>query len=242
MTMLHDLWLAVCKWALGPVLLLQARWVRRTALRLPEPCGPRSGVLSGAGPELRVLFVGDSSAAGVGVADQSEALAYQVCDLISRRTGRCVRWQLVARSGVNTREAIDLVEGHPLAPAHVVVSALGVNDVTSQTGTRRFVENYRMLIHVLSARTGASFSIVTGLPPLHVLAAAPQPLRWYLGQWARRFDVALCAFCRENTACSFISLQWARACDMAADKFHPGKSQYQEWARLVAARILQLNP
>jgi lysophospholipase L1-like esterase len=120
-----------------------------------------------------------------------------------------VRWQVVAKSGVNAREAIGLVESHPLSPADIVVSSLGVNDVTSQTNTRR-------------------------------LPAVPQPLRWYMGQCARRLDAALLAFCRENAARSYISLQWARARDMAADRFHPGKSQYREWARLVAGRIVEV--
>ena len=63
--------------ALGPLLLLQGRRVRRSVPRLPEPTGPRSGCV-GAGRSLRVLIAGDSAAAGVGSANQDQALSGQL--------------------------------------------------------------------------------------------------------------------------------------------------------------------
>src|ERR1700756_5186887 len=104
--------LTLYKFGLGPILLAQARWLRRTALRLPEAAGPRSGMegaTDGAAEPLRILVVGDSSAAGVGVAEQANALAQPVARLLAVATGRPVAWQLVAKSGVNTREAFDLL-------------------------------------------------------------------------------------------------------------------------------------
>lgn len=104
--------LTLYKIALGPVLIAQARWLRATALRLPEAAGPRRGVegeCSKSVPPLRILIVGDSSAAGVGVQEQSHALAQPLARLLSAVTGRRVAWQLIAKSGVNTREALDLL-------------------------------------------------------------------------------------------------------------------------------------
>src|SRR5689334_20066239 len=60
--------------ALVPLLALQGRRVRRVTPRLPEPPGPRAG-LAGDGPPLRLLILGDSSAAGVGAPSQDEALS-----------------------------------------------------------------------------------------------------------------------------------------------------------------------
>ncbi len=53
--------------ALAPLLLWQGRHVRRVTPRLPEAAGPRAGT-TGHGPPLRLLVLGDSAAAGVGVA------------------------------------------------------------------------------------------------------------------------------------------------------------------------------
>ena len=58
-------------------LLIQALLLRKHALRLPEATGARQGS-SGEGAPLRVLIIGDSSAAGVGVSTQHDALAGQL--------------------------------------------------------------------------------------------------------------------------------------------------------------------
>src|SRR5258708_2653740 len=58
---------------LGPLLLAQGVYVRRTALKLPEPPGPREGV-SGAGAPFSLLVAGDSAGAGVGSPTHDAAL------------------------------------------------------------------------------------------------------------------------------------------------------------------------
>ncbi|MEO8836808.1 MAG: SGNH/GDSL hydrolase family protein, partial [Caldimonas sp.] len=61
--------------ALAPLLVAQAIATRRRALVLPEAAGPRDGVFGGDGTApLRVLVAGDSSAAGVGVAEQAQSV------------------------------------------------------------------------------------------------------------------------------------------------------------------------
>src|SRR5437763_5111177 len=97
--------LLAAKLALGPLLLPQARWLRSNALRLPEAAGPREGVVGEGEVTLRVLVVGDSAAAGVGVADQAQALALPLAHRLQEQLGGAVAWQLLARTGVNTREA-----------------------------------------------------------------------------------------------------------------------------------------
>jgi lysophospholipase L1-like esterase len=235
--------LPIYKTLLAPALLLQASQLRKTALRLPEAAGPRRGRFDGGqGPTLRLLFVGDSSAAGVGVDWQHEALAYQAAQMVASASMRSVEWELVAKSGVTTREALGLMAAHAPGPADVLVSALGVNDVTAQHSAKRFVADYRALLDWVAQRTGARAAVVSGLPPLHVLPAAPQPLRWYLGQCAQRLNHALSDLVAHTSNTRFVSLAWAQASEMAADKFHPGKLQYRAWAQLVAVQILALVP
>ena len=115
-----------CKIALGPLLSWQSLMVRRTAIRLPEAAGRRGGMvgrLRFAKP-LRVLYVGDSSAAGVGVDRLRDSLAVQASRFLSRKMRRPVAWQLVAKSGVDTREALEFVQSTALRPANVLVTSL----------------------------------------------------------------------------------------------------------------------
>ncbi|NYF89212.1 SGNH/GDSL hydrolase family protein [Tunturiibacter empetritectus] len=235
----------IYKIVLGPLLLAQGRTMRRTARRLAEAAGERTGVILAEGnqSELKLLFVGDSTMAGVGVQNQKAALAFQIAAILAKELGRSVRWQLIAKSGLNTSQAFEFVREQELLPADVIVTALGVNDVTSQRTSRQFVEDYEILIHELLRRTGAQFAVINGLPPLHLTPAAPQPLRWYLGRCAHLLDVHLRQWIAPQRNIAYVSLQWAsNPKEMAADGFHPGESQYRQWADLVAETIINLMP
>jgi lysophospholipase L1-like esterase len=226
--------LFAAKLALGPILLPQARWLQKTALRLPEAAGERQGVVGEGAPKLRVLVVGDSSAAGVGVADQAQALALPLAHHLSRTLYGAVAWQLVAQSGVNTAQARDLASEAKLQPADVVVVVLGVNDVSSQTSPSRFTEELGLLWDEVRHRTGARWAIFCGLPPMGMLTAVPHPLRWYLGRYSDVLDAAVQGWTRENGH-GFFGLRWASDPKwLAEDGFHPGPELYPQWAERLA--------
>jgi lysophospholipase L1-like esterase len=236
--------LSLYKLVLGPVLLIQARRLKRTALRLPEAAGPRCGSEGEQDAQrapLRILIVGDSSAAGVGVDDQAQALAQPVAKLLASKLGRSVTWQLVAKSGVTTEESLALLMNSELGPADFFVTALGTNDVTAQRSPRQFLKDYRRLVEEVRRRTGAVGMVVTGLPPLRILPAATHPLRWYLGQYAARLDRALKHWISQDVTARYVSLDWAaKPLEMARDRFHPGARQYRRWAELVSEQIVDL--
>ena len=68
---------ALVAFSVGPLMYIQGMIVRKYAAELPEAIGPRAGTI-GHGKPLRVLVLGDSSAAGVGVNTQDEAIAGQL--------------------------------------------------------------------------------------------------------------------------------------------------------------------
>jgi lysophospholipase L1-like esterase len=231
--------LFAAKLALGPLLLPQARWLKRTALRLPEPAGQREGQVGEGEPALRLLVVGDSSAAGVGVADQAQALALPLARALSERLGTAVAWQLVAQTGVNTAEARTFVGQAALRPADVVVTALGVNDVSSQTSASHFVKQTAQLWSELQQRTGARWAVVCGLPPMDMLTAVPRPLGWYLGRYAMWLDAAVERWSKQQSL-GYCPLKWASdPSALADDGFHPGPDLYPQWAQRLALQIAQ---
>src|SRR3954469_4041516 len=133
-------WLfTAAKIALLPLLMWQGRQVRRSALRLPEAEGPREGVAGTGKVCLRVLIVGDSSAAGVGAKNQIQALAGRLSEALAMRLGGSVVWQLIARSGDTTAQSLEAVRTLSLHPADVMVTALGLNDVVAQVPPSRWL-------------------------------------------------------------------------------------------------------
>ncbi len=219
---------------LGPALLLQGLWVRMRTPRLPEADGPRRGQ-TGAGPRLRLLVLGDSSAAGVGVASQSEALLGQLTRALGRRY--TVAYRLEARTGATTADALDTLDRQNMAPSDVVVTALGVNDLTAGREIRAWLADQKRLIDGLHARLKPRVILISGLPPVHLFPALPQPLRWYLGIGAQAYNTALKAQAEANGAL-FLPLDFSLdISQMATDGFHPGRGVYREWGRRAAAGI-----
>ena len=69
---------------------------------------------TGSGPLLRLLIVGDSAAAGVGVARQHDALAGHLSRALAAKCGARVQWHLLARSGVTSAQCLQMLEDEGL--------------------------------------------------------------------------------------------------------------------------------
>jgi lysophospholipase L1-like esterase len=220
--------------ALLPILIAQGLHVRRRTPRLHEPSGAKAGV-AGSGPRLRLLIAGDSSAAGVGVASQQEALSGQlVCGLSSTFE---LSWKLVARTGHTVKDVLgDLQEVVP-EPFDVALICVGVNDVTGHTRPRNWIARHSALIELLGSRFGVAHVIYSSLPPMHVFPALPQPLRWYLGTRAALLDRMLAALLQGDARCELLRMDFPLQGYMATDGFHPGAAAYRMWSQVAAASI-----
>ena len=234
--------LKAAKLVLSPLLLWQGREVRRRALRLPEAEGARVGV-AGTGPVcLRVLIVGDSSAAGVGAATQSQALAGRLSETLSQRLGGAVAWQLVAQTGHTTRDAVDAMKILRLHPADVMVTALGVNDVVAQVSPKKWLSQLDKLDWLATRRAGVRHIVHSGVPPMHAFPLLPHPLRWVLGTQARHYNEALIRWVaaypdRWTLPLPFEDQMTMAGTLMAEDGFHPGPAIYALWAEQLAGKI-----
>lgn len=233
---------------LAPLLIWQGRRVRRLALRLPEAAGAREGEAGRGEPCLRLLIVGDSSAAGVGAATQDEALAGRLAQALAVRLQGRVRWRLLARSGDLCADALRQLHETELEPADVMVTALGVNDTVGQVPVRRWLAQLQALHQLAVARAGVRYTLHSAVPPMHAFALLPQPLRVWLGLRALRLNRALSRQLAGHTARGLQSLpaplhQVAAARRlMAPDGFHPNPEGYALWAEVLAERIVQEWP
>jgi lysophospholipase L1-like esterase len=225
------------KLILSPVLVAQAVLTRSRLPRLPEPAGARAGAV-GQGPALRLLIAGDSSAAGVGVAHQQQALAPRLALSLSQAALCRVHWQLRARSGLTTSQTLQLLQqqGHDEVDIAVVVT--GVNDVVDQVPSARAVAAREALANWLRNGRGVRHVVFAPLPPVHHFPGLPQPLRWVAGADARRHNAALAGWVatRSDVSCVDMDVPVNRGV-MADDGFHPGEPVYRYCAQTIAEHI-----
>jgi len=222
--------------ALAPVIVPQGIWTNLRVPTLPEPPGARQGT-AGTGPLLRLLIVGDSAAAGVGVSHQDEALLGQV---VSRLAGHYrVEFDLRAKTGFTTTDILRQLGDMEPRDYDVALTSLGVNDVLALTSRSAWLARQAQLRDLLRSKFGVRLIVLSGLPPVHSFPALPQPLRWHLGNRATEFNEALGPAIDSEPDVRLINLRFeADVGMMASDGFHPGIPIYAEWGARAARLIL----
>lgn len=227
------------KLLLSPLLVAQALAARARTPRLPEAAGEREGEV-GRGPRLRLLMLGDSSAAGVGVAEQSQALAGYLPKVLARQAGVCVQWRLLAQSGLTSAQCLEQLASSTPFEADVAVVVLGVNDVVDQVPSHSAVAARSSIANRLRNGHGVAHVVFAPLPPVQHFPALPQPLRWVAGQDAKRHDAAVAAWARTRSDVSHVPIDLPlNAALMADDGFHPGEPVYRICGTALAEHIAQ---
>lgn len=221
---------------LAPVLLWQGKQVRRTTPRLAEAAG-RFGACEVPGGQAawRLLVLGESTAAGVGVSDHRDGLAGRLAEEMAYRSGRPVQWEVSARSGATASVALRTLLPDDAELYDVVLVALGVNDTLRLQGRKRWRRDMTQLVSSLMRTDLASTCVLlAGVPDLGAFPALPRPLRTLLGWHARALDGEL-----HRLAASWRGVLHAPApiltgAVFADDGFHPNADAYARWARHLA--------
>lgn len=221
---------------MGPVLWLQGTYVRKVTQRLLEPPGERSGV-AGAGPHLRVLITGDSAAAGVGADTQKTALSGQLIEYLAQHY--TVTWLLTAVSGLDSKGMLELLENTEAAKFDVVIVSMGVNDVTSLMAPSKWMGLQSRLAKEIETRFEPALVVHSAVPPMESFTALPQPLRWFMGSWAREMNRLLeqSLIDNQNRVMHF-PFHDRLPGGLASDGFHPGPLAYTVWGQGLSKEIV----
>ena len=221
-----------------PLLLIQALWLRANLIKLPEPKGERNGN-RGNGQLIKLLILGDSAAAGVGVNQQTDALSGQLSAQLAKQYQ--VNWQLIATSGFTSAQMIETVNAMSSQSFDFVLLSVGVNDVTHLTAKNAWQNNLTTLLNLLMAKFSCRI-LVTSIPPMHLFLGLPQPLRCWLGARAKRFNRVMATVVNHCQKSSLLELTVnVLPENLAEDGIHPSKITYQQWAKQAAEAIGRLS-
>jgi lysophospholipase L1-like esterase len=206
---------------------------------LPDPApGPVDAQAGPPGQATQlVVWLGDSTAAGVGSSGPANALPWQVAG----RLGRPVRLTVLARSGARVADVLhrQVPELAGLKPDVVFIS-VGANDATHLTRRSSFRRDYSRVLTGLPS--SVSMVVLLGVPDLGAPPRLAEPLRALAGWRGRALagDVRRLAEQRHATYVD-IAGQTGSAFRshpgryFAADHYHPNDAGYGLWADAVAA-------
>jgi lysophospholipase L1-like esterase len=225
---------------LAPVLFPQSRVVLANLPILPEADHDWEGEIAGPDP-LRLLVLGDSTGAGVGVESLREGLAGNLAEGLLAQLGRGVSWQVIARSGATTgqiREFFLLLASRQRYD--VIFLTLGVNDVMQLRRKGAFQYDLEVIVRGLTLASPNAQIMLAGIPRMEHFSSLPAPLGTILGARAYRLNAAAHAVL-ENYPTVVHVPPWPISLPgfFAADDFHPSALGYREWAQRSIAYWLR---
>ena len=224
-----------------PIALAQGLWVRQTVPRLPPAEGRRGTFGAGSGDVLRVVGVGDSIIAGVGVAHQDRALLGHFARRLHERSGRPVRWRACGVNGADSTMIRERIA--PVAPAaDVYIVSAGVNDAVRGVSVTKFAANLAEIAATLRRKSPQAALVFAGIPPLDRFPALPWPLGAVLGGRAARLQAASRAAAQQMRAICFDFPADLPPGGFAPDGFHPASQACDVWAEWLLETWLSCPP
>ena len=222
-----------------PVVAVQGMWVRRTTEALPPAAGPTAGTVGdGSHPPVRVAVLGESTAAGCGVATHEEGFAGCLARELAVRTRGPVEWDVIGLHAATARRIRHRLLPRVGGDLDLAVLLAGVNDVLTRRTPAQWGDDLAAIVDGLAGR--AERVAVTGIPPFGLFPSLPATLGRYLGQRAGALDEVSRRICAGQPRATWIGsadIQPSGPDFFAADRFHPSAAGYRRWARAVADHL-----
>ncbi len=233
-------------WAMSPVYVWQGVAIRRKIERMLPPLGPRSGLMGTSDDKdvaIRLLVIGDSSAAGVGVEQIEDSLAPRLAERIYALTGLPVFWRAAGSNSAVCADVRDHVVPNLAREAftHIVLS-IGTNDAKNFHGGHRFKKSFGTLLYALKAKWPEARIVWS--PPVDFMRvpALPRGLARVLELRAgviRRIGNRLC---HERGAVPSTMLPRVEPAGFSRDGFHASAEGYAYVAGHLAPYVLGDRP
>ncbi|WP_395373611.1 SGNH/GDSL hydrolase family protein [Marinicella sp. W31] len=236
-----------------PVMYFQARKIRATVPKLPEAQEPQGVSGKTHRQRLRLLLLGESTMAGVGVDKHSEGFAGILADSLSHHLEIAVHWQVNANSGYTAEDVRSKTVPNLDAEADLIVIGLGANDAFKLNTPKRWRRHIAALIHSLRKHYPQTPIVFTNMPPIKEFPAMTGLLKLTIGNLVEALGRALA---QEITAHDHVYYHartitvkdWIERFqvdkhidDFFSDGIHPSQLTYRIWAQDLA-QFIQARP
>ena len=234
-----------------PILYVQGKRVKANIPSLPEAKGV-TGIaeVQGTQDTLKVLTVGESTMAGVGVDTHEEGFSGNLARELSRLLGIDIDWKVYARSGYTAQKVRErllpaIQETHP----DLIVIGLGGNDSFTLNTPWGWKKEIQLLIEAIKEKFPEAKITFISMPPIKAFAAFTSIMKWVIGNLCEIHGEILRYTVDDHPGVAYyhqvITLEkWMKQFDIDAkyedffsDGVHPSKLTYQVMARDMALFI-----
>jgi lysophospholipase L1-like esterase len=230
-------------WLCLPALFVLGQRVRARTVRMVPPPGPLTGKIDGQGEILRLLVVGDSSAAGVGADHTSECLAPLIAANLNAVTGQPVEWRMAGSNSAIAAELRDYVVPHlPQEHWTHILFIVGTNDAKNFVTARSFTKGFGGLIYALKAKFPEARIVWSPIIDMEKMPTLTPFLARMLNIRARLLNAIGTDLCKERYAIAADPLPISIPDGFAADGFHANGKAYKVWADHVMTWLHPSSP
>ncbi|MEM9332923.1 MAG: SGNH/GDSL hydrolase family protein [Pseudomonadota bacterium] len=216
--------------------------MRRKSTRLAPPEQKHLVEFTGKGRPINILFMGDSSAAGVGVENFEDGVSGRLPHLLSKKSGRPIIQRTSGNNSATSGQLRDHVVPH-LEHGHFdyIIISIGTNDAKNFHSGKRFCKEFGTLLYALHAKFPGSKIIWQGLIDMENVPILPTPLNKILGIRSRMIRENGKILCRERMAFA-PETEWKPIPEnFSHDGFHASAEGYRVWAEELADYILSFE-
>ena len=234
-------WLHIIHLLLAPlyfIALPQGLWLKKHALRMPEAEGPRKMSLGHTqSSRLKLLYLGESPAAGVGIESINDAVSARVARNLTDVSQ--IDFQLLAQNGITLKELLLKLQRTQTHAPDISIINMGVNDCTNLTSCTQWQIHIHGLVQELKNR-GSKHIFFTAVPPLQQFPLLPAPLSWLMGHRANILNILLENICRQHHI-QFLPFSAQLTPQLICiDGYHPNEKGAELWANSITRQIIPI--
>ena len=234
-----------------PLLAWQGKKIRANIPSLPEANQPFDGKIGEGQHPIRVLTLGESTIAGVGVENHQLGISGQLAEELGRLTKHSIYWQVLAKSGYTAKMVKELlVPQIPKQKFDLIIIGLGGNDTFKLNSPGQWRKDFEALIKAVRLKQSQSKIVIANMPPVGAFPAFTKLMQLVLGNLVRLHGQAIANFPKQFENLYYIDKEirfeeWLNKVEAPSsvdsffsDGVHPSPITYSIWGKEIAKFIV----
>jgi lysophospholipase L1-like esterase len=230
----------------------QGKKVRKKVPVLPEAEGNNGEILIGSNTNLRILTLGDSSMAGVGVNTQKEGFVGTFANELALKLNTDVTWKVLAGSGYTTENVKNkIVPKIKEIETDLIVIGVGGNDALKLNTLKKWVRDIKELVSEVRIKYKDEPIVFINMPPIREVPSFTTLIKFIIGNLMDIFSDELKELVKNMDGVYYYSrkityddyvkrlnIDFSHK-DFFSDGFHASKLTYQVWAKDVCTFLIE---
>ncbi|MBF8456307.1 SGNH/GDSL hydrolase family protein [Kaistella sp. G5-32] len=165
-----------------PIIYFQGKKIKKEIQLFPEAKNPEGFINANSYKNLKILFIGESSFAGVGVENHKNGFAGHFSNALSEKFHYNINWKVYAKTGYNVdkiqRKLIPLIVEKE---CNLLVIGIGGNDTFELNQPKKWRESVQCLINDLRKKFPETPVLFAQLPTIEMFPAFSKEMKLVLG-------------------------------------------------------------